>query len=202
MEHSTQICPWCDTEIVWDEELGPEEFCPHCGNELKGYRTISIGLNAGDTDGGGEDQEEDEEDLLADVWKPEQAEQNWELDAYDEEEEEAGHGQAKLAALKGFNAANTSLIAFDHAVERMLDEQEEVPECPSCREYMLETGRQTVEAGYVATVHKPSSEELLPAPLHIVWYVCPACFHVLNRLAAHDRDRFVGRLSKLADEEY
>lgn len=200
MEHSTQICPWCDTEIVWDEELGPEEFCPHCGNELKGYRTISIGLNAGDA----EEAEEQEDDLLAGAWNPKTAEQDWELDAYEEggEEEAEGREQARYAALNGFNAANTSLIAFDHAVERMLDEQDEVPECPSCREYMLETGRQTVEAGYVATVHKPSSQELLPAPLNIVWYVCPACFHVLNRLAPRDRDRFVGRLSELADEEY
>lgn len=39
------VCPWCQSEIVWDEELGPEEHCPHCANELKGYRTLNIDLN-------------------------------------------------------------------------------------------------------------------------------------------------------------
>jgi hypothetical protein len=41
---SSQICQWCDNEIVWDPEIGPEEFCPHCFNELgKNYRTINVG---------------------------------------------------------------------------------------------------------------------------------------------------------------
>jgi hypothetical protein len=37
-----QICPWCDAEIVWDEEIGPEEHCPHCLNELGNYRSVSV----------------------------------------------------------------------------------------------------------------------------------------------------------------
>ncbi len=44
MTEST-VCPWCQTEIVWDEELGPEKHCPHCDNELEGYRTISLNLD-------------------------------------------------------------------------------------------------------------------------------------------------------------
>lgn len=36
------ICPWCDTEIVWDEEIGPEHVCPHCENELGDYRSLPI----------------------------------------------------------------------------------------------------------------------------------------------------------------
>jgi hypothetical protein len=28
-------------EIIWDEELGPEEECPYCHNDLKGYADIS-----------------------------------------------------------------------------------------------------------------------------------------------------------------
>ena len=39
------MCPWCATEIIWDEELGPEPNCPHCENELGGYRTLSLGDN-------------------------------------------------------------------------------------------------------------------------------------------------------------
>lgn len=35
------ICPWCNMEIIWDEELGPEEECPYCHNDLKGYSDIA-----------------------------------------------------------------------------------------------------------------------------------------------------------------
>jgi hypothetical protein len=68
MEHLA-ICPWCDTEIVWDGEIGPEEHCPHCYSELGAYRSIQISL---------QDEEDDEqlpqklksEDLLDDqVWE-------------------------------------------------------------------------------------------------------------------------------------
>src|SRR6185437_10317869 len=48
------VCPWCHTEIVWDEEIGPEKECPYCHNELDGYRTISVHL---DEDEGAEEQE-------------------------------------------------------------------------------------------------------------------------------------------------
>lgn len=52
----TTVCPWCQTEIVWDEELGPEEECPYCHNELKGYRTLNIDI-------GDEEQDEAEDDI-------------------------------------------------------------------------------------------------------------------------------------------
>jgi hypothetical protein len=43
---SGMMCPWCDSEIVWDPEIGPEDFCPHCFNELgKNYRSINIDLD-------------------------------------------------------------------------------------------------------------------------------------------------------------
>ncbi|OBA07918.1 hypothetical protein A9P44_00775 [Paenibacillus polymyxa] len=35
------ICPWCNMEIIWDEELGPEEECPYCHNDLKGYSDLT-----------------------------------------------------------------------------------------------------------------------------------------------------------------
>src|SRR4051812_7357694 len=41
-DQQTAICPWCQTEIVWDEELGPEEQCPHCLNELGDYRSVAL----------------------------------------------------------------------------------------------------------------------------------------------------------------
>ena len=36
------ICPWCDAESSWDEEIGAEEHCPYCLNELGDYRSLSI----------------------------------------------------------------------------------------------------------------------------------------------------------------
>lgn len=44
-EQATQICPWCQMEIVWDAETGPEEECPHCFNELEDYRTLTLELD-------------------------------------------------------------------------------------------------------------------------------------------------------------
>lgn len=55
----TTICPWCHTEIVWDEELGPEEECPYCHNELKGYRTLNINI--------GDEENDEAEDEIYDV---------------------------------------------------------------------------------------------------------------------------------------
>ncbi len=48
MTEQNEICPWCQTEIVWDPEFGREEYCPHCDNELKGYRTLGIDLDMDD----------------------------------------------------------------------------------------------------------------------------------------------------------
>ncbi len=47
------ICPWCDAEIVWDEEIGPEEMCPHCFNELGNYRSVSLDGVVDDEEAGG-----------------------------------------------------------------------------------------------------------------------------------------------------
>ena len=44
MESQT-TCPWCESDIIWDAEIGPEKNCPHCENELSGYRTLEIDLD-------------------------------------------------------------------------------------------------------------------------------------------------------------
>jgi len=44
-EKDSTVCPWCQTEIVWDEEIGPEEFCPNCFNELSDYRSLHVRLD-------------------------------------------------------------------------------------------------------------------------------------------------------------
>jgi hypothetical protein len=74
------ICPWCQTEIVWDPEIGPEEECPHCLNELGDYRSIDLKVKqTGQSLAFGD---EDEEDDGSDAW--EDFEQPAELDSYGE----------------------------------------------------------------------------------------------------------------------
>ncbi|WP_248930183.1 hypothetical protein [Paenibacillus hamazuiensis] len=56
-----QVCPWCQTEIVWDPEIGPEETCPHCLNELGGYRSIKLKVKQTGEQLVFDDEDEDEE---------------------------------------------------------------------------------------------------------------------------------------------
>lgn len=177
-----QICPWCHTEIVWDEEIGPESHCPHCDNELGGYRTMKVGLGEGESDGA--------ESNDADDWLDEED---------DEEEEEQRHGWTDED--DGFRGASRSSIAAEGAVQRILDEQREVPECPVCREYMLEAGEQQV-GGEQFSPAVPSSLgiPILPNPFRVIWYICPSCYSTSSQLALEDREEMLVRLAS-ADAE-
>ncbi|WP_020617590.1 hypothetical protein [Paenibacillus daejeonensis] len=178
------VCPWCHTEITWDEELGPEEYCPHCENELKGYRTIQLG---------GEEEADDELSLDDGLVSDE---------LHDEEmlQEEDGSSSSEDT---GFRRTNRTLLAYQATVERLLEKQEEVPECSSCREYMLETGRQTVQAseGYEPATVPGSDLALLPRPYVAVEYVCPTCFQVQHRVAIANRELLIRQLSEAADRD-
>jgi hypothetical protein len=73
------VCPWCQTEIVWDPEIGPEDECPHCFNELKDYRSIQLTVKqTGQPLLLGE--EADDEDDLSAVWD----DTNEPIDSYSE----------------------------------------------------------------------------------------------------------------------
>lgn len=182
MEEETVICPWCHTEIIWDEELGPEDFCPHCENELKGYRTIQLGA-----DEAADDELSLEDDLLPDMT----------------EEEASETEQARETETTGFRRTNRTLLAYQSSVERLMDQQEEAPECPSCREYMLETGRQTMKdaPGYEPAKLPGTEKPLLARPYVAVEYVCPTCFQVQFRIAMEDRERMIRSLSEALDRD-
>jgi hypothetical protein len=78
-EKDEVICPWCHTEIVWDPEIGPEEECPHCFNELSDYRSIQLTVKqTGEKLLFGEDTEDDED--LSTAWE----DSDEPLDAYGE----------------------------------------------------------------------------------------------------------------------
>lgn len=193
----TTICPWCQTEIVWDEELGPEEECPHCHNELKGYRTINITL-------GSEEEYEDEESD-----HPFQDRKHSQED--DEDDEEAvgevfweDEGDAHLGAVRrieAFTASGGDLLKYETGVEKLLDGQDEVPECPHCREYMVYAGKQKLvpqDGGLLAAVSIGGDRPLLPKEAELNVYVCSACFHVSRFL---DESSRIAMIRAISDEE-
>lgn len=153
-DQSGQVCPWCQTEIVWDPEIGPEETCPHCFNELGEYRSIRLEIGkSGQKDGRDEDYEEEED----------------EEDYFDEDLE------------------TDSLDAYEEGAQRVLDTQEEAPECPSCRSFMLLAGTQSAAPSFVPFVHETVKEPIVKADYSAQVYVCPSCFRVETILSEKDR---------------
>jgi len=67
MKELQTVCPWCESDIIWDPEIGPEKFCPHCDNEISGYRTLELDAQFA------EEEEEDESynDAEGDDWEEE-----------------------------------------------------------------------------------------------------------------------------------
>ena len=98
------VCPWCQSEIVWDEEIGPEDTCPHCANELKGYRTLNIALDDEETQ---DDPEEYEEDYEASDEEVVDLQRIW------------GSDQESLSSLRTVDkyGEDHDLFAFEETVE-------------------------------------------------------------------------------------
>ncbi|MCZ8516373.1 hypothetical protein O9H85_29075 [Paenibacillus filicis] len=153
-QSSDLVCPWCQTEIVWDPELGPEETCPHCFNELGEYRSIQ--------------------------WKVKPVGQSIEFDEdEDEEEENDEYYDDELEP--------NSLDTYEEAVQHVLDRQEEAPECPSCRSFMLLAGTQAAPESFVPFIHASVKSPLIGANFTAQVYVCPSCFKVDTLLSEKDR---------------
>jgi len=177
------VCPWCATEIIWDEEFGPEENCPHCENELSGYRTMQFGIGEDD-----EVTEDNDVQVKAEEWS----------DDYEEENDDKLDNKHKkwLEQGEGYRNTNSALLAIEGSLQNIFDDQEEVPECPSCREYMLEAGTQKFnEQNFVSTVAPSVGGPILPTPFEVKWYVCPACFHTASLLSNKDREVLINRLT-------
>ncbi|OKP71894.1 hypothetical protein A3842_23075 [Paenibacillus sp. P3E] len=175
----TTVCPWCHTEIVWDEEFGPEDTCPHCNNELSGYRTVTLGV-----------------DDLEDEDEPEEA---VEPEPEDVSDEDLWDDSDKDGVVPIFNTLvqfgdDYDLKRYESSVSAILAAQLEAPECPQCHELMLLSGTQNVEG------FEPSSPEalggpVLKPPFSLNLFVCPSCFHVQHSLAQEDRIQLVRNLS-------
>ncbi|WP_166242134.1 hypothetical protein [Paenibacillus turpanensis] len=165
------ICQWCDTEIVWDEEIGPEETCPHCFNEVGNYRTLKVNV---DND---RDVEREEE--------PEDSSWNFGPVTWNEDEDE------ELAAKRAEDERYRKLRS---AAREYTESQEEAPECAECREFMVQAGVRTVEGnGFTATVPPGVSKPFLETPFELAVFVCPSCFHVSEKLSPKDREKLLNR---------
>ncbi|WP_150275188.1 hypothetical protein [Paenibacillus tepidiphilus] len=175
----TTVCPWCHTEIVWDEEIGPEDTCPHCNNELSGYRTITVGA----------DDLEDEEDESDDSSVQDHISDD---KLWDDEDKEA--------VVPIFNTVTQfgddyDPAAYELSVAAVLAAQLEAPECPQCHELMVMSGKQPVTSFEGAVPEAMNGRPVLEAPFALNLYICPSCFHVQHSLAQEDRVRFVRHLS-------
>ncbi|WP_040950388.1 hypothetical protein [Gorillibacterium massiliense] len=163
-----QICPWCQTEIVWDPETGPEEECPYCFNELGEYRSVSFRMGAEAEADLDDEDDQDLDDADDDV-----------VDAIDD-----------LDGDDDYDNEDKYRDAYSENVERIIDNQEFAPECSNCRELMLYGGRLQL-SGHGFTPVRPQvvERELLPEILDMSLYVCPSCFKTDTYLSEPGRLR-------------
>lgn len=175
------ICPWCQSEIIQEAGEEPDKFCPVCDNELSGYRTLRFGL-------GDEEPAEDEEEAEDDALYGRQGHRGLPEDL-------EGLGLDGDDDLRGKDEA---LLRYEDTVEAILDEQEFVPECPQCREYMVETGRQVVQAASFAPKRpeRLRGGAIIEAPFSMTLYMCPSCFTMAYALSEEDHSRIGDRLSR------
>ncbi|GAB6988361.1 hypothetical protein [Paenibacillus pini] len=181
----TTLCPWCQTEIVWDEEIGPEEECPYCHNELNEYRTISIPLqpDAGQSNSPAEVVAEEEQDAEEDDWQDDDVQ--------------------TVPAFPSLNQYENShdLLHYEASVEKVMEEQLEVPECPHCRHYMFLAGTQQVnEQMFIPKEYAAIQAPMLETPFELNMYICSGCFQVQYNLADADRLRIIENLSRNLEE--
>jgi hypothetical protein len=167
-QNEQQICPWCQMEIIWDPEFGPEEECPHCLNELKGYR--SLPLNAAIEHESDLDDEIEDEDIESEE---------------DIEEADTDDYEATLEEIKAKDI-------YHEGVMQCLDTQLEVPECFRCQELMLLAGVQTVDSNrFVPEIPVSLGQPFLPRSFKLQLYVCPSCFTTESMLSNDDRELMI-----------
>ncbi|MCR8843818.1 hypothetical protein NQ117_08970 [Paenibacillus sp. SC116] len=178
---STQVCPWCDTEIVWDEVLGPEEECPHCLNELNAYRSLSVDLEIDEDDKKLRRMEAEENGTASTDNK------GWSNFGWDEDNMQWG---------------SPDKLKLQESADKLIHHQVDVPECSHCREYMLLAGQETVSgSSFEPHVHEGMHQPLLTAPFKLDVYVCTSCFHVQRMLNHTGREAMTVKLQEMNDSE-
>lgn len=167
MPQPDQVCPWCHTEIVWDPEIGPEDTCPHCLNELGDYREIKLKVK---------------QDGQRIVFDDEDDDEDWdEADVLDNEPE--------------------WMDEYEEGVQRLLDQQEEAPECSVCRSLMLAAGTVATPESFVPQVREELGEPLLRKDFAAQLYVCPSCFKTERILSEPDRLAMIELLKRFGQAD-
>lgn len=160
---NNETCPWCQTDIIWDEEIGREETCPHCYNDLNKYRSIEINVK--------EEPEESEELILnkSDINEDDIPQEIEELieDIVEEPEE---------------------LLQYETKVEEFLNLQEDSLVCTQCNEPMVFAGEQKMnETQYSPGLPLGISKPFLAVPFTVDVHLCPSCFEFRYILSEGDR---------------
>ncbi|WP_409344750.1 hypothetical protein [Paenibacillus sp. MBLB4367] len=188
---ANQLCPWCQTEIVWDPEIGAEDECPHCLNQLGGYRSLTFSVKskgdnpAAKASSGAAGHETLDSEL--DDWEEEE---DFEADELDEagpaaHTSRSGRSPIFAGADDGFDDV------YGEKVERYIDTQEEAPECISCRELMLLAGHRELGSDFVPHTPDMMKGPFLIGPVRMDVYVCPNCFRTETMLAEEDRIKMI-----------
>lgn len=180
MESSHSICPWCDTEIVWDPEVGPEDECPHCFNELGEYRSIKLAeRDENEHEDEGIHDDDDEE------WIEEETEPDFVLDD--------DYAEDLVGAVE-------DEFLYEQSIKSCLDEQEELSECHVCREPMLRIGEQKLDGTYEPVIPQSLGIALLPHAPRFQIFVCPSCFRMEYSLSGEERIVMINALQRKASE--
>lgn len=175
-DNKATVCPWCQMEIIWDEDIGPEKTCPHCFNELNDYRSLHVHLD------GDELELTDDED--------------------DEEDEQTEDDDELAGEAFGLDDELTELNGYGMAVKRRLERQEDSMDCVRCQDEMVLAGSIQVEDGQFTPLVSAGGAVLpfIRPPFRLQMFVCPSCFTVSHSLSDEDRVRLVNEWSK-ADED-
>lgn len=212
------VCPWCQNEI-WLEPEETLDVCPVCENELGDYRTLEItldldpdseaaseaesGAGSGNVTGSGDGASGHAMDRPsgegagkaspsgrpADASQPDKPDQASRPDA-----DRTPRPDEDLRVIGG-----EDMLRFRSVVDRLLETQLSVPECPSCREYMIEGGRLEIGPERFRPYTPPQGgNPVLEAPFAATVYLCPSCFTVHLMLSDEDRMAVVRR--SIADD--
>lgn len=176
----SQVCHWCQTEIVWDPEIGPEKACPHCFNDLSAYRSLKLKIDQLDGEFSLEDEEEESFPHLQGHDEDDDPEVEDLLDDYTDESERDDYAERVTACM---------------------DQQEYAPECSNCHELMIHAGtRHTEAASYQPTIPSALGTSFLEAPYALDIYVCPSCFKTDEYLTKDQKEAMI-RIFKPGSEQ-
>ncbi|RAU97636.1 hypothetical protein [Paenibacillus sp. YN15] len=160
----SQICPWCQTEIVWDPEFGPEDTCPHCLNELSGYRSLKLKINQEDGELSLEEPDRHGDDHSG---------HSHHHHHHDEDDDD----DLEVDDLLDDYTVDPLPDDYAERVIAVMDQQEYAPECPNCHELMLHAGVRVISgSAFKPAVPAPLGMPFLPDPYAVDVFVCPSCF--------------------------